>query len=250
MDNITLLAITGTLLFFLLLLLISMTLYLYQRRRMNQIMQLSKLKTDFEQVLMTSQIEIQENTLRDISQELHDNISQQLGLVKLQLSQMQMQVGAPDIGETKAVVSRTIEDLRHLSHSLHPDRIATFSFKENLLFELEKIKKLGSFNIEKNIETDAENLVNDKKVILYRIVQELLNNMLRHAQATCFSMGVSYTPTHIHLQLEDNGRGLAAENNPGLGLISIKNRLNLLKGTMNMENKSEKGLKILIEVPL
>lgn len=250
MNNIKLLAISGTLLFFLLLLLISITLYLYQRKRLNQILEISKLKTDFEQALLSSQIEIQENTLRDISQELHDNISQQLGLVKLQLSQIQIQAEVAGISETKAVVSRTIEDLRDLSHSLHPDRIAAFSLKENLEFDLEKIKKLENLTVEKDLEQDAENLGKDKKVILYRIVQELISNFLKHAQATFLNLKVSYSPTTIYLQMEDNGIGMEAGKRSGIGLISIKNRLDLLKGTMVMENKPGKGLKIMIEVPL
>jgi signal transduction histidine kinase len=250
MDHITLLAISGTLLFFLLILLISMTLHLYQRKRMFQILEISKLKTDFEQVLMTSQIEIQENTLRDISQELHDNISQQLGLVKLQLSQIQHQGEVAGINDTKAVVSRTIEDLRNLSHSMHPDRIASFSLRENLLFDLEKIKKLGNLTVEENLEPDAENLGKDKKVIIYRIVQELLNNFLKHSEASFLGIMVSYTATTINLLIEDNGRGMEAGHHAGIGLMSIKNRLGLLKGIMVMENKTEKGLKITIEVPL
>lgn len=239
-----------TLFFLLLSLIIIGVMLAYGKRRQRHLLEVKDLEHRYNQNLLSSQIEIQENTLREISQELHDNISQQLGLVKLQLNQLQKQDDTGGIAETRAVVSQTIKDLRDLSHSLHPDRIAAFSFRENLLFELEKMKRLGNLEIEENIEPDAGNLKMDKKVILYRVVQELLNNCLRHAQASFISIGIRYTPTHVHLHLSDNGLGMNPEQKAGIGLISIKNRLDLLKGVMQMENRPGKGLEITIEVPL
>lgn len=242
--------IAVTLLFLLLSLVIILIMVILGKRRQKHLLELQALEYRYQENLMSSQIEIQENTLRHISQELHDNISQQLGLVKLQLTQMQMQGGDVGLTDTKTIVTRTIEDLRSLSHSLHPDRIASFSLKDNLLYELEGIKKLGTLEVQESIEPDAENLGNDKKVIVYRIVQELLNNCLKHANATQLQVSVSYSPNQLQLTLADNGHGISTEKQEGIGLISIKNRLNLLKGNLEMESLPGKGLKISIEVPL
>lgn len=250
MDTIIFLSVAGTLLFLLLLTLIVMVLHMYQRKRLKQILEIEQLKVDYEQTILTAQVEIQEQTLRDISQELHDNISQQLGLVKLQLNQIQLRGNMEDIPVTKAIVTQTIEDLRNLSHSLHPDRIATFSLAENIRFELERIQKIGHYAIDASIAEDHFSLEKNNKLILFRIVQELLHNFLKHAEATALHIRIHYHPAVFCLEMKDNGRGMEKGKSEGLGLISIRNRINLLKGEIVVHDNPDYGFGITIRVPL
>jgi len=247
--SIQIIIIAGTLLFLLLVLIIMLVLYLYQRKRFLQVTEITQLKGSFEQILLTTQIEIQEQTLRQISQELHDNISQKLGLLKIQINQLQSQNPTLNLLDCKVVLTETISDLRVLSKSFHPDRIGSIPLKENIENELTLVKRASGSSIVYSIDGDDDSLQPEQKIILFRIFQELLNNALRYANASKIEVQLRFDDNFISLYIQDNGDGLPVDYQKGIGHTSMQNRVNLLQGSFHLESERGKGTLAKVEIP-
>ncbi len=221
----------------------------YENENLKAKLNLIEAKKDFEIELFNSRIETQEQTLRNISQELHDNISQKLGLAKLQLNQLQtMQPGA-DVGPTKSVISDAIADIRSLSKSLHPDRISSIPLKESIEHEINLLRHASPATFTCNIEQDSEALTPDQRIILFRIFQELLNNALKYAHASAIEVLLA-TNGNITLSVMDNGTGLPPDYQKGIGHTSIQNRVTLLKGSFHLESIPGKGTVAKVKIPI
>jgi signal transduction histidine kinase len=219
----------------------------YGKRRQKYLLEVQELKHTFQQSLLSSQIEIQEETLKNISQELHDNISQQLGLIKIQLTGFQDK--APELQVSRQLISSTIEDIRAMSKSLHPDRIASISLQENIHQELERLQKISSLNIQHKLEEDQPELKIETRIIVFRIFQELLNNVLKHSQAKTLEINLSYKSKNLLLQVSDDGIGIPQNISEGIGFTSIRNRLGLLKGSLHFSDFNQKGTCVQVIVP-
>lgn len=221
-------------------------LLLFQKRKQRHLLDMANAKAEFSQTLLTAQNEIQEETLSHVSQELHDNISQKLGLAKLQLYSLQQSNNKEDIGEIKEVISAAISDIRELSRSLHPDRISSISLQESIGHEVEKLEKAGAFSVKTAIAAD-DDLSKEQRIILFRIVQELLNNAIKYSKASLLKISLSCTPC-ITLIVEDNGVGLPQDYKKGIGHTSIQNRVRLLKGEFVMESLAGYGTKAIVRL--
>ncbi len=221
----------------------------YQKRRQQHLLEVKDLEHQFSQTLLSSQIEIQEQTLRNISQELHDNISQKLGLAKLQLNQLQTLQPEIEIGPTKSVIADAIADIRSLSKSMHPDRIASIPLKESIEHEINLLRHASPATFICNIDNDPETLTPDQRIILFRIFQELLNNALKYAHASAIEV-LLVSNGNITLTVMDNGTGLPPDYQKGIGHTSIQNRVTLLKGTFHLEPKQDGGTVARVEIPL
>ncbi len=221
----------------------------FRKRRIQHRFEIMEMKHQFSQTLLTSQIEIQEQTLRNISQELHDNISQKLGLAKLQLNQIQSLQPDVAIGPTKSVITEAIADIRSLTKSMHPDRIATIPLNESIEYEINLLRNATPVSFLCNIEADPAAITADQKIILFRIFQELLNNALKYAHATQINI-LFETKDRMTLSVADNGIGLPVEYQKGIGHTSIINRATLLKGTFHLVSNPGNGTVAKVLIPI
>lgn len=222
----------------------------YGKRKQKHTLEVQALKHEFSQTLLTSQNEIQEQTLRKISQELHDNIAQKLGLVKLQVSTLQYQNPTIDYTDTKDVIVGTISDLRALSKSFHPDRIASIPLKDSIENELTLVKNASDITIQHTIDADDELLQPEQKVILFRIFQELLNNAIKYSNASQIDISLISALNELTLRVIDNGEGLPEVYQKGIGHTSIHNRVELLKGKFDLWSQANRGTNAAVTIPL
>ena len=136
--------------------------------------------------LLQTQLEIQEQTLKTISQEIHDNIGQVLSLAKLNLSRMDINKQdqlKEKIADSKNLVSKAIQDLRDLARSMNTDNITAMGLAKALEYEVEMLRKTGfvvSFDVNGNVVRQEP----QKELILFRIIQEIFNNIIKHAEST------------------------------------------------------------------
>ncbi len=212
----------------------------------------------FKQALMQSQLEIQEQTLKNISQEIHDNIGQVLSLAKLNLftidsrneKQQEQKIAA-----SKELVSKAIVDLRDLSHTLTTDFIGQMGLMSSIEYELEMIKKSGSFKASLEISGKPYKFNKQKELILFRIVQETLNNIINNARAGIIEIKASYTNESLELVISDDGRGFEYErlteneNGSGPGLRNMQNRATMIGGTFQIKRTIGYGTRIDICLP-
>ncbi len=236
-------------------------LFLYQRKQHRQTQELIRLKEEYDQEVLKSQLEIQEQTLKSIAQELHDNIGQVLSVVKLSLAVLPVQpeheAHAP-LQHIKEVLNKAIYDLSDLTKSLHTDRIAQIGLSESINFELETLKKTGLLEVDFDQKGTEYRLNQQKEIFIFRIFQELVNNTLKHANAGQIAVRLDYSSENLfRLRVQDNGKGFDMDEKRnsksplnGVGLKSVVNRSKLIGATLTFDSAPGKGTLVTMELPI
>lgn len=242
-----------TLVFMILCLIISFLIYKHNQNKINHSLDIKNLKTIHENELLQTKLLIQEQTFLNISREIHDNIGQKLSFAKLQLNSIAMPENmhhADLISDTINIITHTLNDLRDLSKSLNADYILNNGLilaLENQIFQL---GKSGKYQIKLKVTGESQFLHPDKELILFRIVQESLNNIVKHADATEIAINIHYCKADLVLKISDNGIGFdMQQKKDGQGLINIKRRTEYLKGDFNLESIPTQGTVITIKIP-
>ena len=193
------------------------------------------------QELLQTQVEIQEQTLKNISEEIHDNIGQVLSLVKLNLNTFPSGLSeevTTKLDDTELLLSKAINDLRDLSQSMNTDRISSVGLEVALEHELKQIQKTGRFNTKLHVGGNRYALEPQKEMVLFRIVQECLNNSVKHSAAKNIEIELLYRPGSLILQVSDDGKGFSPGlNHPsknGLGLKNMYNRAALIGAVFSL----------------
>lgn len=256
--------IIGSVIALALVLFIVAILYLYQKRQQSHQKELVKLKEEYDQELLRSQLEIQETTLKTISQELHDNIGQMLSVVKLSIASAGIEKQHPayeTIFASKEILNKAIVDLANLTKSLHTDRISQIGLEQAIEFEINTIRKTGlvPINFSAPEKEHHNKLDGQTSIFMFRMFQEILNNTLKHSQATLVNVSIKYlTVGNIFvLNVQDNGIGFNVaekQNKPsssgGVGLKSMMNRAKLIGAKFVIDSKPAQGTSITITLPL
>jgi two-component system, NarL family, sensor kinase len=226
----------------------------YFKRNTKYITNMKTLEHQMEQALLQTQIEIQEQTLKTISQEIHDNIGQVLSLAKLNLNTLPNSED-PKIQDTKNLVSKAINDLRNLSHSMHGDIITALGLHQSIINELKIIENTGQFAPVLTVTGTIYKLNTQKEMVLFRLVQEALHNIVKHSGAKNITVALQYMPDVFVLTVEDNGKGFdltpfnEADNTTGMGIRNMHNRANLIGANFKMSSTVGSGTVIIIELP-
>jgi len=230
--------------------------FLFTSKKNKLIQEKQLMKTQFQQELLQTQLEIQEQTLKTISEEIHDNVGQVLSLVKLNLNTvgyLQDEKAQSKITKTKELVSKAINDLRDLSRSLHGEKIGEIGLQDAIANELRVIQNTGQFETELKITGQAYKPDPQKEMVLYRIVQEALHNSIKHAKASNLQVELDYQPEQFILTITDDGTGFDTTALPGsqtgIGLKSMQNRAALIGGTFSLHSSKNNGTSISIVIP-
>jgi signal transduction histidine kinase len=241
-----------------LLLFVVIILFIYQKRQHAHEKEMVELKEKHEKELLRSQVEIQEKTLQAIGQELHDNIAAQLQLLMFPVSAL---TGAEFGNYSPPQFLKTIiDDVRHLAHSLHSDRIANIGIRMAIEFEVKALRKTNEVGIdfEVNDIESKKSLNPEKTVSLFRMFQESLNNALKHSKATHIKISLLFsTDDTLTLIIKDNGIGFNVaekQHKPsasgGVGLMSMPNRAESIGAAFLINSGEGKGTTVTIVVPL
>lgn len=256
-HNIIIFIIVTTVFILILIAFIVFILFLYQQRRIAYQKGLANLKSDYEKTLLTTQLEIQEQTFQNISREIHDNIGLSLTLAKLNLNTISLgNIHRMQELVTGSVnfISRAIEDLSYISKALHTDFIKEHGLLGALELELNKIKKLGIFDIRYEVIGSVVYMQTQNELVIFRIIQEVLNNCIKHAQATTIEVMLNYEKTGMEIRIKDNGKGFTsnaakAQSGKGTGLMNIVKRAALINGTCRLASAPGEGTTVSLQIP-
>ena len=213
------------------------------------------MQSQFHQTLLQTQLEIQEQTLKTISEEIHDNIGQVLSLVKLNLNTFN--TGTEEfkqikVTDTRNLVAKAINDLRNLSRSLYGDKVTELGLPDAIANELSILEHSGQYKTELKINGNAYKLDPQKQIVLFRIVQESINNAIKHAKAKNINIQLDYRPEMFTLTIEDDGTGFdmatLQSGLTGIGLKSMQNRATLIGGKIVFNSAVNDGTKIIISL--
>lgn len=209
-----------------------------------------KIRKEFEQILLNTQLEIQEQTLTDVSAEIHDNIGQVLSLVRLQINTLSAQPTEEDITQTDELLGKAITDLRALSHRLNTNHIKEKGFEESIRQVLDQFERTKKFKTHFIVEDDNFDLNDDHGLILFRIIQEVLNNIVKHADASEISISIKKVTGHFEIDVADNGRGfdtaIVNEKGQGIGLRNIISRAEIIGAKLSLISQPGAGTTVRI----
>ncbi len=237
---------------------IVMLVLIYQKRRLQYLGEKEQLKVKYEKEILESKLDIQEQTFKNISQEIHDNIGQILSLAKITIVTMDcndQQSMEEKISTSSELIGKAITDLRNLSRSLNADSILRMGLIRSIEYELDLIKRTGKYDANLLQEGDFYRLPQKHELILFRIFQETLNNVFKHAKATEINMKIIYNSANFIMHIADNGIGFNASGvnlNPVLpatGISNITNRAGVIGADIKIYSEEGKGTSIIITLP-
>ncbi|MBT8267141.1 MAG: histidine kinase [Bacteroidia bacterium] len=218
----------------------------FQKRKNKLLFEKFRQQQEFEEELTKSQLEIQDQTLKNVGQELHDNVGQLLSFASMQLNLISTLVKdsvKEKVDDTKDVISNTIQEVRALSKSLNSDVIANFGLLESIQNEVDRMNKLNVIKAELSIVGKPVTLKNKKdEIILFRIVQEFFSNTIKYADAKHLKVLLKYSADELMISLSDDGMGFdESAIDLGSGLINMKSRAELINTHYKLESASNKG---------
>lgn len=205
-----------------------------------------------------ARLEAQDLIQQKIGEELHDGVGSMLATVKMNLLTVEEvldrlpQERIATYNQANRLLDEACDKVRTLSHEFGEALLKQFGLKAQLEALLEAI---GTSKIEVELVTHGLNQRLDfqLELNLYRIIQELVHNVIKHAQATRISIQVSYFKENVNVVIEDNGRGFevqSTQESPGLGMLSIQSRVNEHDGHIHFDSRPGRGTTVMIDIPL
>lgn len=231
--------------------------FFFQKRQQTHKLEKASLQAQFQEEILTAKNEVQENTMKHIARELHDNIGQLLSLVKIQLNTIDEEnPGIKRVGDSKEFLGKALKDLRALSKTLNSDNILKAGLIKAITFELDRVRRTEIYEV--NFRNDIEHWdVNPKiEVIVFRIFQEVIQNVFKHSGAKNINVSLQELPEVYTLEVLDDGSGFdvqAKSNqksfNSGAGLSNLAHRAQLIHGDFEIESAIGKGTKVKLSIP-
>lgn len=207
-----------------------------------------------EQSLLLAE-EKKKTALYNISQELHDNIGQTLSLIKVNLHMSQFLEDAAlkkKLSDTLELVAKATKDIREISHSLNAENITEFSILEAIRDQVVSISKIGNYLTDFAVTGSHRKMSPQTELILFRIVQEVINNIIKHSKAKSIRIAAHYDTLQFSLTIDDDGIGIAREKllEDGQGVRTMRSRAELIGGVFNIQSELNKGTTINVKLPI
>ncbi len=244
-----------TVLILLLLGFILFILFLYKRKQQGFALELETVKTNFEKELLKTQLEIQEQTFQYISQEIHDNIGQFISLAKLHLNTLDynnLRTVREKITESTDMLTKALDDLRDLSRSLSSDVIRTNGLATAIEMQIAQLRKLELPEVAYEVEGEYQFLDEQKEIFILRILQEAINNIVRHSDARKVNILLSYRQNNLSLSIRDNGKGFnesVVSDAKTSGINNMTKRAKMIGAVYNIESRLGAGTTVNLSVP-
>jgi signal transduction histidine kinase len=248
---IVIIAVAGILLFLGILFLV-MTLYYANKRKQMQ-REKQAMMEEFNRQILESKLEMQEQTFSFISQEIHDNVGQMLSVAKVQLALLDegREFNQELIRESKQSVSMAMGELRDLARSLNTDRIQQFDLPRSVEEQVHRISKAG-IRVDMDVVGPMNGITDSQKLILFRVIQESLQNMVKHSGADTINIRMVGSPSNLQVVLRDNGAGFnvdkVMQEQKGLGLANMQKRIALIGGCIAFDSKPGEGTIVSINI--
>lgn len=240
--------IVGTCVFAVLIIFIVLFVIFYQKRQQD----FENEREAFKKALLETEIEIKEQTLTNISRELHDNIGQIASLIKINLNLLSSDLLEEDqakVDDSIALTKGMIKDIKALSISLKSENLQRFGLLNMIEKDIERYKTIGGIDIQFEF-IEVPEINSETEIILYRMSQEIFNNILSHAQASRVSVNFSVVNKNIIFSFQDDGLGFETEKvELGSGLINLKERCKMIGAQLKIESITNEGtlIKIILE---
>lgn len=229
----------------------------YQKKMIQEQVKRQNLEIIYQHKMMQATLESQESERRRLATDLHDSIGGMLSAIRMGISTMVKTLpNVATIEQTKQMLDDTISSVRQISRDLMPSTLEKFGLAQAMKELCDSIQATSSLPIQFKEVDEILPMERNKELMVYRIAQELLNNALKHSQASHVVITLR-GGRELRLQVEDDGIGFNFDSQrndkrygKGLGLYSIENRVNLLRGKLEFDYQRIKGTRITLSIPL
>ena len=243
---------------FMAILLVIVSLSIYNRRQLQNKLQLREAMMKQQDLASRAVIEAEENERKRIAADLHDGVGQMMSAAKMNLSVFENELAFKNAQQKNSfdnviqLIDESCREIRSVSHQMMPNALLKSGLASALKEFIDKIDT-RIINVSLHTEGLHERLDPNVETVLYRVIQECVNNVLKHANASEMDIAVIKDMDAIAATIEDNGRGFDSSNKQrfeGIGLKNIISRINYLKGTIDFDSSPGKGTLVAIHVPL
>lgn len=225
--------------------LIVVSLFINQKRKYRFRQEKSEMKNNFDRELLRSHLEIQSQAFESISRELHDNVGT---LVSIAMVHIRSQAsGMPvheqqKLTEADGLLNEAMDVLRDISRSINPENINRLGWQKSFIAELNRVRKTNLFIVHYTEAGEPFTIELQKQIIIFRILQETLNNIVKHSGGQHIYINISFTEPEVIITIKDDGKGfqeqLAA---PGSGIKNMRARAAMLPAGLNIESIENAG---------
>lgn len=227
----------------------------FQKRKNKLLLDKLKQQQAFEEEISKTQLEVQDQTLKNVGWELHDNVGQLLSFAGMQMNLLASQVDdtiKEKINDTNNIIKESIQEVRALSKVLNSDVILNQGLKQSIQNEIDRLNKLKKINASLKIEGEEVSFSKPKdEIILFRIIQEFLSNSIKYSEAEHLSVDLNYDHNLLIIKAKDDGKGFDfATIKRGSGLINMESRAALIHAKCNIASQPGNGVELTIHYPL
>ncbi len=234
---------------------------LHQRRVIRFNRQLQKMEEERQQMLLRASIRFQEEERQRIAADLHDDAGPLLATARLYLNEnlihQEPAVQLQSIFSAKQIIDDTIQLIRNISHSLMPPTLKNFGLEAAVKDLFEKINGSGVINASARFHDNRQRLNDEKELLVFRIIQELVTNIIKHSSAGFIHLTQNVQGNLVYFRIHHDGKGILQQDydklehdSVGLGLKNIQSRIRVLKGKISFEiDSTHTYYKVTIEVP-
>nr|WP_214456365.1 ATP-binding protein [Flavihumibacter fluvii] len=232
----------------------------HQRKVIKYQMTLQKLEYEQQKMLLNASIKLQEEERQRIAADLHDDAGPLLATARLYLNEnlvnMDKTTQLQSIYNAKQIIDDTIQLIRNISHSLMPPTLKNFGLESAVNDTFQKISGSGNLNASSRFHDYKERLPTDNELIVFRVIQELINNILKHSNASFIHLTQNTNGNKFYIRMHHDGKGMTqadferlTKSSAGLGLKNIQSRLKVLQGRIFFEkDPSQTYYKVTIEL--
>lgn len=215
------------------------------------------LESKFQSELIQTEFEVQEHTRKNIASELHDNIGQLLSLTNVTLASINLddrEKAKQKVDMTSELVTKSIKELRQLSKIIHGEHLIKQGLVETIEQEINWLQRNDQYKVTFTYDPAVTCLTNpDKDLFIYRLLQESINNIIKHAGANLIDIKLYLSMECLFLTVTDNGSGIATLKDGniryGLGFSSMQKRIDLLNGSFSINTAPQMGTSLTFQIP-
>jgi len=227
----------------------------YQKRMLQHKIQQQELASEYQIKMLQATLESQEKERRRIAAELHDSIGGMLSVIRVNvLTKLTKGVDKESINTIKEIIDESINSLRKIGRDLMPLSLERWGLVSALREICDQYAAASAININITEEGESKSLSDKQSIALFRVLQELLNNAIKHAETKRIDIHFKWTFDSLEIKINDNGKGYDfehfKENSNGLGLFNIENRLKSIDASYTIINKGILGMETTILIGL
>ena len=226
-----------------------------ERQRHSRYLELAHSRHELQQ-LSSRLLDAQETERRSIARELHDEVGQALGALLVDIGRLSTTLARdhPEAGTTlaamKSVTERTIQEVRNIALLLRPSMLDDLGLVAALEWQGREVSRRSEIEVEVESDSVSGQLPDDYRVCIYRLVQEALNNAVRHSGARTATVTLSQSAASIVVRVTDDGRGFDPKRARGLGILGMEERVKRLSGIFLVDSAPQRGTTITAELPV